>query len=120
MPAPKMENSPKAAPPQYAGIPSFKEIINEDDNNPPAYIKRRRVLLVARGLAKARIRALLLSYGKKLRNELNAQKARYKRIVVWIYDDFGKADEGAAGWVGMVSNEQNSGELSDQPKLLIR
>ena len=121
---PKKEASvprePKAVVSQYAGIPAFKEVINEDDNNPPVYIKRRRVLLVARGLAKARIRALLLSYEKKLRTELNAQKVRYKLIVVWAYDDFDRADEGAAGWVGMISNEQKAGKLSDNPELLIR
>jgi hypothetical protein len=116
----KKEKSPKAASPQYASIPSFKEIINEDDNNPPAFIKRRRVLLVPRGLSKARVRALLLSYEKKLRNELSAQKAEYKLIVVWVYDDFEKADEGAAGWIGMISNEQKMGELSDNPFLSIR
>jgi hypothetical protein len=120
MPAPKKASPPNEAPSQYSSIPSFKEIINEDDNNPPAYIKRRRVLLVSRGLAKARIRALLLSYEKKLRNELNAQKARYKLIVVWAYDDFDRADEGAAGWVGMISNGQKTGELSETPELVIR
>lgn len=120
MPASKKEKPSKTASPQYASIPMFKEIINEDDNNPPAYIKRRRVLLVARGLPKDQVKALLLSYEKKLRNELNAQKAKYKLIVVWAYDDFEMADEGAAGWIGMISNEQKSGELSDQPKLLIR
>jgi hypothetical protein len=120
MPASKKEKPSKTASPQYAGIPMFKEIINEDDNNPPAYIKRRRVLLVARGLAKARIKALLLSYEKKLRNELNAQKAKYKLIVVWVYDDFVRADEGAAGWIGMIFNEQNTGKLSGNPALSIR
>jgi hypothetical protein len=120
IPIAKKEDPPKAALPQYAAIPKFKEIINEDDNNPPAYIKRRRVLLVPRGLAKAQIRALLLSYERKLRNELNTQKARYKLIQVWVYDDFVRADEGAAGWVGMISNEQNTGELSEDPKLLLR
>jgi hypothetical protein len=120
IPVPKKEKSPKAAAPQYASIPMFEEIINEDDNNPPAYIKRRRVLLVPRGLAKARIRALLLSYEKKLRNELNAQKAQYKLIVVWVYDDFDRADEGAAGWVGMISNEQRTEELADNPVVSIR
>ena len=120
MPVSKKEKSPETASPQYASIPMFKEIINEDDNNPPAYIKRRRVLLVARGLAKSRIKALLLSYEKKLRNELNAQKAKYKLIVVWAYDDFEMADEGAAGWVGMISNEQKAGRLSEDPKLVIR
>jgi hypothetical protein len=119
-PAAKKEKPPETASPQYAGIPMFKEIINEDDDNSPAYIKRRRVLLVARGLAKARIRALLLSYEKKLRNELNAQKAKYKLIVVWAYDDFEMADEGAAGWIGMITNGQKSGELSEDPKLVIR
>jgi hypothetical protein len=120
MPASKKEKSPKAATPQYASIPTSKEIINEDDNNPPAYIKRRRVLLVPRGLAKSQIKALLLSYEKKLRNELNAQKAKYKLIVVWAYDDFERADEGAAGWIGMISNGQKAGELSDSPVLSIR
>jgi len=119
-PAAKKEKSPETAAPQYAGIPMFKEIINEDDNNPPVYIKLRRVLLVARGLAKARIKALLLSYEKKLRNELNARKAKYKLIVVWAYDDFEMADEGAAGWIGMISNGQKAGELSEDPKLVIR
>jgi len=120
MPTVKKKKSPKAASPQYASIPMFKEIINEDDNNPPAYIKRRRVLLVARGLAKARIKALLLSYEQKLRNELSAQKAKHKLIVVWVYDDFEKADEGAAGWIGMISNGQKAGELSEDPQLVIR
>jgi outer membrane biosynthesis protein TonB len=120
IPASKKENPPKAVVSQYAGIPSFKEVINEDDNNAPVYIKRRRVLLIPRGLAKARIRALLLSYEKKLRNELNAQKAKYKLIVVWAYDDFDRADEGAAGWAGMISNEQKAGKLFDNPELLIR
>ena len=120
MPVSKKEKSPETASPQYASIPMFKEIINEDDNNPPAYIKRRRVLLVARGLAKPRIKALLLSYEKKLRNELNAQKARYKLIEVWVYDDFDRADEGAAGWIGMISNGEKAGQLSDNPKLVIR
>ena len=116
----KKKDPPKAASPQYASVPSFKVLINEDDTNPPAYIKLRRVLLVPRGLAKAQIRALLLSYEKKLRNELNAQKAKYKLIVVWAYDDFDRADEGAAGWVGMISNEQKAGKLFDNPELLIR
>ena len=116
----KKKKSPRAVAPQYAGIPSFKEIINEDDNNPPVYIKRKRVLLVPRGLAKAQIRALLLSYEKKLRNELNNQKAKYKLIVVWVYDDFERADEGAAGWIGKISNQQKTGELSDNPVLSIR
>ncbi len=120
IPVSKKEKSPKAATPQYASIPTFKEIINEDDNNPPAYIKRRRVLLVPRGLAKSQIKALLLSYEKKLRNELNAQKAKFKLIVVWAYDDFERADEGAAGWIGMISNGQKAGELSEDPKLVIR
>ena len=120
MPAAKKEKPPETASPQYASIPTFKEIINEDDNNPPAYIKRRRVLLVARGLAKARIKDLLLSYEKKLRNELNAQKAKYKLIVVWAYDNFEMADEGAAGWIGMISNGQKAGKLSGDPKLVIR
>jgi hypothetical protein len=116
----KKKRPPKATAPRYAGIPSFKEIINEDDNNPPVYIKRRRVLLVPRGLTKAQIRALLLSYEKKLRNELNNRKAEYKLIVVWVYDDFERADEGAAGWVGKISNQQKSGKLSDNPELVIR
>ena len=120
MPVSKKEKSRETASPQYASIPMFKEIINEDDNNPPAYIKRRRVLLVARGLAKARIKALLVSYEKKLRNELNAQKAKYKLIVVWAYDDFQMADEGAAGWIGMISNGQLGGQLSEDPILSIR
>ena len=120
IPAAEMKKSSKTAPPQYAAIPSFKEIINEDDNNPPAFIKRRRVLLVPRGLPEPQIRVLLLSYEKKLRNELNAQKAEYKLIAVWVYDDFEKADEGAAGWLGMITNEQKSGDLSDNPKLVIR
>lgn len=114
----------KAIPPQAilsqdSSIPSFKEIINEDDSNRPVYIKRRRVLLVSRGLAKAQVRALLLSYENKLRNELKAQKARYKLIVVWVYDDFSRAGEGAAGWVGMISNGQKTGELSEEPELII-
>lgn len=120
IPAAELKKSPKTAPPQYAAIPSFKEIINEDDNNPPAFIKRRRVLLVPRGLSEPQIRALLLSYEKKLRNELNAQKVAYKLIVVWVYDDFEKADEGAAGWLGMITNEQKSGALSDKLVLTIR
>jgi hypothetical protein len=120
IPAAEMKKSPKTAPPQYAAIPSFKEIINEDDNNPPAFIKRRRVLLVPRGLPEPQIRALLLSYEKKLRTELNAQKAGYKLIIVWVYDDFEKADEGAAGWIGMISNGQKAGELSEVPELVIR
>jgi len=109
----------KAAPAQYASIPAFKEIINEDDRNPPVYIKLQRVLLVPRGLKKAQIKNLLLSYEKKLRDELNAQTAEYKQIVIWAYDDFGRADEGAGGWVGMISNEPQTGKLSDAPKLLI-
>lgn len=118
--ASKKKNSPGAVAPQYSSIPSFKEIINEDDNNPPAYIKRRRVLLVPRGLAKTQIRALLLSYEKKMRNELKARKAKYKLIVVWAYDDFERADEGAAGWVGKISNGQKTGELSEAPELVFR
>ncbi len=62
---PKKEAAKKAVVSEYAGMPSFKVIINEDDNHPPVYIKRRRVLLVPRGLAKAQIRTLLLSYEKK-------------------------------------------------------
>jgi hypothetical protein len=116
----KEGKSPKAASPQYASMPMFKVVVDEDDNNPPAYIERRRFLLVPRGLAKDQISALLLSYEKKLRNELSAQKARYKLIVIWVYDDFGKADEGAAGWIGMISNEQQGGELSEDPVLSIR
>jgi hypothetical protein len=119
-PAPKKEKAKKAVAPVYAKIPTFKVLINEDDNNPPAYIKRGRVLLVSRGLAKADIRALLLSYEKKLRNELNAQKAKYKLIVVWAYDNFERADEGAAGWVGKISNGQKTGKLSDNPELLVK
>jgi hypothetical protein len=119
-PVPEKAISSKTPPSQYSSIPSFKEIINEDDNNPPAYIKRRRVLLVSRGLVKAQIRALLLSYEKKLRNELEARKAGYKLIVVWAYDDFERADEGAAGWVGMISNGQKTGRLSEVPDLVIR
>ena len=110
----------KAVATQHARIPSFKLVINEDDNNSPIYIKRRRVLLVPRGLAKTQIRALLLSYEKKLRNELNAQKARYKVIVVWAYDDYDRADEGAGGWVGMISNEQKSGKLSENPDVRLK
>jgi hypothetical protein len=117
--APEGENAKKEAAAEYAEIPSFKEIINEDDRNPPVFIKLRRVLLVSRGLAKARIKALLLSYEKKLRTELNARKARNKMIVVWVYDDFVSADEGAAGWVGMISNGHYTGRLSDDPELLV-
>jgi len=109
----------KAAAIEYGGIPSFKVIINEDDRNPPVYIKLQRVLLVSQGLKKAQIRTLLLSYEKELRDELNAQKAGYKQIVIWAYDDFDRAKEGAAGWVGMISNEPVTGKLSDDPELLI-
>ena len=119
MPAAKKKSPPGAFEPQYSSIPSFKEIINEDDNNPPAYIKRRRVLLIPRGLTETQIRDLLLSYEKKLRNELNNRKAKYKVIVVWAYDDFELADEGAAGWVGRISNGQKEGKLSDTPELKI-
>ena len=119
-PAAKKKNPPGAVKPQYSSIPSFKEIINEDDNNPPAYIKCRRVLLVPRGLTETQIRALLLSYEKKLRAELNNRKAKYKLIVVWAYDDFELADEGAAGWMGKISNGQKTGELSENPELVIR
>ena len=119
-PAPKKEKAKKAVAPEYARIPTFKVLVNEDDNNPPVYIKRRRVLLVSRGVAQAGIRALLLSYEKKLRNELNAQKANYKLIVVWAYDDFKSADEGAAGWLGKISNGQKTGMLSDNPELLVK
>jgi hypothetical protein len=119
-PAPKKEKAKKAVAPEYAKIPAFKVLINEDDNNPPAYIKRRRVLLVRKGLTKDQIRTLLLSYEKKLRNELKAQSAKYKLIVVWAYDDFYKADEGAGGWVGMISNDPKTGGLSDNPKLSIK
>lgn len=75
--------------------------------------------MVPRGLTKARVRMLLLSYEKKLRDELNGQKADYKQIVIWAYDDFDRADEGAGGWVGMISNRSPSGELTDAPELLI-
>ena len=95
-------------------------IINEDDNHPPVYIKRRRVLLVPRGLAKAQIRTLLLSYVKKIRSELKAQKAKYKQIMIWAYDDFERADEGAGGWVGMITNDAKTGKLSDNPKLSLK
>ena len=118
-PAVQEKKAEKAAPAEYASIPAFKEIINEDDRNPPVYIKLQRVLLVPRRLTKAQIKNLLLSYEKKLRDELNAQTAEYKKIVIWAYDDFGKADEGAGGWVGMISNEPVTGKLSDAPKLLI-
>ena len=120
MPVAKMKNPQGAVEPQYSSISSFREIINEDDNNPPAYIKCRRVLLVPRGLTETQIRALLLSYEKKLRAELNNRKAKYKLIVVWAYDDFGLADEGAAGWMGKISNGQKTGELSENPELVIR
>jgi hypothetical protein len=109
----------KAAPAEHASIPAFKEIINEDDRNPPVYIKLQRVLLVPRGLTKAQIRNLLLSYEKKLRNEFGSRKAEYKKIVIWAYDDFDRADEGAGGWVGMIANETVAGKLSDAPKLII-
>jgi len=109
----------EAAEPEYAAIPSFEEVINEDDRNPPAYIKLQRVLLVPRGLTKASIRTLLLSYEKKLRDELNTRQARYKQIVIWVYDDFERADEGAGGWVGMISNQPATGKLSDAPELVI-
>ena len=115
----RQQKAPEAAATESAGSLPFKVIINEDDLNPPAYIKLQRVLLVSPGLTRARIRALLLSYEKKLRDELNARKARYKKIVVWAYDDFDSADEGAAGWVGMISNEPAAGILSDAPELLI-
>jgi len=115
----KKKKAPEAAATESAGSLPFKVIINEDDLNPPAYIKLQRVLLVSPGLTKARIRALLLSYEKKLRDELITRKARYKKIVVWVYDDFDRADEGAAGWVGMISNEPAAGKLSDAPELLI-
>ena len=118
-PAVQEKKAEKPAPAEYASIPAFKEIINEDDRNPPAYIKLRRVLLVPRGLTKAQIKNLLLSYEKKLRDELNARTAEYKQIVIWAYDDFGRADEGAGGWVGMVSNQRATGKLSDAPQLLI-
>ena len=116
----KKTTAQKVSADEYAHIPSFKMIINEDDNNPPVYLKRRRVLLVSRGLDKDRIRALLLSYEKRLRNELNAHKARYKTIVVWAYDNYDRADEGDGGWIGMISNEQKSGKLSDNPELRIK
>jgi len=119
-PTPKKEKADKVVAPEYAKIPTFKVLINEDENNSPVYIKRRRVLLVSPGLAKADIRALLLSYERKLRNELNAQKAKYKLIVVWAYDDFVRADEGAAGWIGKISNGQKTGKLSDDPELLVK
>jgi len=111
--APKKE----AAATESAGIPSFKVIINEDDRNPPFYIKLQRVLLVAPGLTKAQIRTLLLSYEKKLRDELIARKAKSKQIVIWAYDDFERANEGAAGWVGMISNKSATEKLSDAPEL---
>jgi len=104
---------------EHVSMPSFKGVINEDDSNPPVYIKLQRVLLVPRGLTRARIRMLLLSYEKKLRGELSAQQAEYKQIVVWAYDDMDRADEGAGGWVGMVSNQPATGKLSDAPQLLI-
>ena len=118
-PAVQEKKAEKAAPAQYASIPAFKEIINEDNRNPPVYIKLQRVLLVPRGLTKAQIKNLLLSYEKKLRDDLNARTAEYKQIIIWAYDDFGRADEGAGGWVGMISNEPENGKLSDAPKLLI-
>jgi len=120
IPASKKKKSQKAIAAKYASIPSFKVLINEDDSNPPVYIKRRRVLLVPRGLAKARIRTLLLSYEKKIRNELKAQKARYKQIMIWVYDDFERADEGAGGWVGMITNDSKADKLSDNPTLLLK
>jgi hypothetical protein len=118
-PAVQEKKAEKAAPAEYASIPAFKEIINEDDRNPPVYIKLQRVLLVPRGLTKAQIKNLLLSYEKKLRDELNTETAEYKQIIIWAYDDFSRADEGAGGWVGMISNEPENGKLSDAPKLLI-
>ena len=78
------------------------------------------VLLVPRGIAKAQIRALLLSYEKKIRTELKAQKAKYKQIMIWAYDDFERADEGAGGWVGMITSEPKTGKLSDNPKLSLK
>jgi len=117
---PKKEAAKKAVVSEYAGMPSIKVIINEDDNHPPVYIKRRRVLLVPRGLAKAQIRTLLLSYEKKIRSELKAQKAKYKQIMIWAYDDFERADEGAGGWVGMITNDAKTGKLSDNPKLSLK
>lgn len=116
---PQEKKAQKAAATESAGIPPFKVIINEDDRNPPVYIKLQRVLLVPRGLTKAQIRTLLMSYEKELRDELNARKAEYKQIVIWAYDDFDRADEGAGGWVGMISNEPVNGKLSDAPELLI-
>jgi hypothetical protein len=118
--ASKKKKPQKAIAAKYASIPSFKVLINEDDNNPPVYIKRRRVLLVPRGLPKARIRTLLLSYEKKIRDELKAQKVRYKQIMIWVYDDFERAGEGAGGWVGMITNDPKTGKLSDNPILLIK
>jgi hypothetical protein len=118
-PAVQEKKAEKAAPAEHASIPAFKEIINEDDRNPPVYIKLQRVLLVPRGLTKAQIRNLLLSYEKKLRNEFGSRKAEYKKIVIWAYDDFDRADEGAGGWVGMIANETVAGKLSDAPKLII-
>ena len=116
----KKKKPQKAIAAKYASIPSFKVLINEDENNPPVYIKRRRVLLVSRGLAKAQIRTVLLSYEKKIRNELKAQKARYKQIMIWVYDDFERADEGAGGWVGMITNDPKTGNLSDNPIVLLK
>ncbi len=119
-PVPQKQTPPKAAAAERASLPSFKEIINEDDRNAPAYIKLRRVLLVPPGLAKVQIRALLLSHEKKLRNELDDQEANYKLVKIWAYDDYDTADEGAGGWVGMISNGQKTGKLSDDPELVIR
>ena len=120
IPAAKKKKAPKVIEPKYASIPAFKVLINEDDSNPPVYIKRRRVLLVSRGLPKAQIRALLLSYEKKIRNELKVKNARYKQILVWVYDDFKRADEGAGGWVGMITNDLKSGQLSDNPVMSLK
>jgi hypothetical protein len=110
----------KATEPERVEIPTFKIVINEDDDNSPIYIKRRRTLLVKKGLSKPQIKNLLLSYEKKLRNELKARQAKYKLIIIWVYDDLEKAKSGIAGWTGMISNDQESGKLSDSPKLLIR
>jgi len=35
-------------------------------------------------------------------------------------DDFERADEGAGGWVGMITNDAKTGKLSDNPKLSLK